>query len=178
MRSRIVAGNWKMNTSRASAVALAAAVAKGAPEGVEVVACPPFPYLECVKTALAGSRVALGAQDCHYKASGAYTGSVSPAMLADIGCAYVLIGHSERRHGLGESEGAINYKVTAALKAGLRVILCVGETLEEREAGATLDVVERQVRAVLDALAVQPGFGAIPSSCSGNVTRMVNFSTG
>src|SRR5262245_54149229 len=114
MRPRIVAGNWKMNTTRESAKALAAAVPKGPPDGVTTVVCPPFPYLECVAQAIAGSKAALGAQDCHYKDSGAYTGSVSPKMLLDLGCTYVIIGHSERRHALGEPEGLINFKTSAA----------------------------------------------------------------
>src|SRR3954454_16457054 len=136
MRPRIVAGNWKMNTTRDTARKLAEDVVKGsaAVDGVQVVVCPPFVYLESVKSVLAGAKVALGAQNCHYQPKGAYTGEVSPGMLLDIGCTYVLVGHSERRHGLGEPEGLINYKVEAALTAGLHVILCVGETLEEREA--------------------------------------------
>src|SRR5262245_48634028 len=127
MRPRIVAGNWKMNTTRETGRQLAEAVAKGPADGVKVVVCPPFPYLEAVGAVLKGSDVALGAQNCHYQPKGAYTGEVAPGMLLDIGCTHVLIGHSERRHGLHESEGFINYKVDAALKAGLHVILCVGE---------------------------------------------------
>jgi triosephosphate isomerase len=152
MRPRIVAGNWKMNTNRGSAMALAAAIAKGAPDGVTTVVCPPFPYLECVGQAIAGSKVALGAQDCHYKDSGAYTSSVSPQMLLDVGCTYVIIGHSERRHGLGEQEGLINFKTSTALRAGLHVILCVGETLEEREENRTAQVFYREVASGLAGL--------------------------
>ena len=161
MRPRIVAGNWKMNTTRETGKALAAAVAKGAPEGVEVVVCPPFPYLESVGATLAGSRVALGAQDCHWKASGAYTGAVSPAMLADVGCGFVIVGHSERRHGMGETEGAISHKVAAALGAGLRVILCVGETLEEREEGRMEQVCHRHVASGLAGLGADALAGAV-----------------
>lgn len=154
MRPRIVAGNWKMNTLRDSARALAAAVAAGttAVAGVEVILCPPFPYLTTVADAVAGSRVQLGGQDCHSEASGAYTGEVSPAMLADVGCKYALIGHSERRHTLGESDAFINFKAHAALDAGLHVILCVGETLEERKAKRMERVFERQVAAALAGL--------------------------
>ncbi len=155
MRPRIVAGNWKMNTTRESAKALASAIVKDAPDGVTVVVCPPFPYLEGVGAAVAGSKVALGAQDCHYKTSGAYTGSVSPQMLLDVGCTYTLVGHSERRHGLGETEGAINFKVASALRAGLNVILCVGETLEEREDGRTAAVFYRHVASGLAGLSVE-----------------------
>jgi triosephosphate isomerase len=152
MRPRIVAGNWKMNTTRESALALARSIAEGAPDGVHLVACPPFPYLDAVVRELSGSKVAVGGQDCHYKSHGAYTGSVSPGMLLDIGCTHVIIGHSERRHGLGEPEGVINFKVSAALRAGLNVILCVGETLEEREEGRTQAVFFRQVASGLAAL--------------------------
>src|SRR5262245_39410391 len=136
MRPRIVAGNWKMNTLRDSARALALAVVQGAKAvaGVEAVLCPPFPYLTTVADVVAGSNVSLGAQDCHAETAGAYTGEVSPAMVKDVGCKYVILGHSERRHGLHESDGFINFKVHAALEAGLHVILCVGETLEERKA--------------------------------------------
>ncbi len=154
MRPRIVAGNWKMNTLRDSACALASAVAEGAKsiKGVEVVVCPPFPYLIPVADALAGSAVALGAQNCHAEPAGAYTGEVSPAMLKDVGCKYVILGHSERRHGLHESDGFINFKVHAALEAGLHVILCVGETLEERKAKRAERVFDRQVAAALSGL--------------------------
>jgi triosephosphate isomerase len=153
MRPRIVAGNWKMNTTREVGKQLAEEVVKGATTpGVQVVVCPPFPYLESVGAVLKGTPVALGAQDCHYQPKGAYTGSVSPAMLMDVGCTYVLIGHSERRHGLNEPEGIINYKVEAALKAGLNVIVCVGETLDEREANRVEQVFYRQIASALAGL--------------------------
>ena len=149
-RPKIVAGNWKMNTTLPEAVALAGAVAKGAAAhpGVRVVVCPPFPWLVPVRDALTGTPVALGAQDVHYEKKGAYTGEVSPAMLREAGCEYVLIGHSERRHGLGETDAAINHKVHTALEEdGLRVILCVGETLAERERNLQERVFQRQVYA-------------------------------
>ena len=154
MRPRIVAGNWKMNTLRDSARALALAVVQGtqATPGVEAVVCPPFPYLTTVADALAGSSVALGGQDCHAEPAGAYTGEVSPAMLKDVGCKYVILGHSERRHGLHESDGFINFKVHCALEAGLHVILCVGETLDERKAKRVERVFARQVAAALSGL--------------------------
>lgn len=152
MRPRIVAGNWKMNTTRETARQLAQEVAQGATAGVTVVVCPPYPYLEAVGTVLKGSSVALGAQDCHYQEKGAYTGSVSPAMLADMCCAYVLVGHSERRHGLQEGEGLLQFKVAAAVKAGLTAVLCVGETLEEREAKRIEQVLARHVSSGLAAL--------------------------
>jgi triosephosphate isomerase len=135
MRPRIVAGNWKMNTTRDTARELASAVVAGAPKDprVQTIICPPFVYLREVAEIVAGSRVALGAQNCHAQPKGAYTGEISAPMLLDVGCTHVLIGHSERRHGMGESDGAINDKVHAALAAGLHVILCVGETKEERK---------------------------------------------
>jgi triosephosphate isomerase len=155
MRPRIVAGNWKMNTTRDSARALARAVVEGAKgiEGVTVVVCPPFPYLIPVAEVLAGSKVALGGQNCYSEPAGAYTGEVSAGMLRDVGCTYVILGHSERRHGLGESDAFINFKVHAALEGGLQVILCVGETIEERRAKRMKQVFARQVAAALAGLA-------------------------
>jgi triosephosphate isomerase (TIM) len=154
MRPRIVAGNWKMNTLAASARDLARAVVEGTKsiDGVTTVLCPPFPYLPAVAEALAGSKVALGAQNCHSEASGAYTGEVAAAMLRDVGCQYVILGHSERRHGMHESDASVNFKVHAALDAGLYVILCVGETLEERKANRMERVFARQVVAALAGL--------------------------
>jgi triosephosphate isomerase len=151
MRQRIVAGNWKMNTLRESALALADAVITGAKgiTSVEAVLCPPFPYLTAIAERVAGTNVALGAQNCHCEPSGAYTGEVSAGMLKDVGCKYVILGHSERRHGLGESDGFINFKLHAALDTGLNVILCVGETLEERKARRMERVFARQVAAAL-----------------------------
>src|SRR5262245_31427866 len=135
MRRRIVAGNWKMNKTRAGAEALAAAVAAGAGQfgDVKVVVCPPFPYLIPVAERIAGTPIRLGAQNCYSKKEGAFTGEVSPAMLRDVGCKYVILGHSERRHQLREDDAFINQKVRLALDVGLRVILCVGETAEERQ---------------------------------------------
>jgi triosephosphate isomerase len=146
MRRPFIAGNWKMNTNRASAVALAEAVAKQAAgvEGVDIAICPPSCYLDAVGKAIAGSKVALGAQNVYHEKDGAYTGELSTAMLVDVGCKYVILGHSERRHILGETDAAINKKVHAALAAGLLPILCVGELLAEREAGKTIQVIEQQ----------------------------------
>src|SRR5262245_36308483 len=154
MRPRIVAGNWKMNTLRDSARALALAVVQGAKSvaGVEVVLCPPFPYLTTVADVVAGSNVSLGAQDCHAETAGAYTGEVSPAMLKDVGCKYVILGHSERRHGLHESDGFVNFKVHSALETGLHAIPCVVGPLEERQALRAALVVSRQVAAALSGL--------------------------
>ena len=147
MRKKFVAGNWKMYTSAATAKQLAAGVVQGIgkDDRVTVAVCPPFPYLALVGEALRGSPVALGAQDAYTEKEGAFTGEVSPWMLADVGCQYVILGHSERRHKLGEADELISRKVRAALEAGLRVILCVGETLEERQANRTEAVLGSQL---------------------------------
>jgi triosephosphate isomerase len=147
MRKKFVAGNWKMFTTASSATALARTVAQGvgSEDRVSVAVCPPFPYLERVRDALRGSNVALGAQNLYPEREGAFTGEVSPGMLSDVGCKYVILGHSERRHKLGETDEFINRKVLAALQAGLQVILCVGETLAEREAGKMEEVVTTQL---------------------------------
>lgn len=146
MRQPVVAGNWKMNTLRETGRQLAAAVARGVSDDrVRVIVCPPFPFLGSVGEALTGTRVALGAQNCHDKPKGAFTGEVSAEMLADAGCQYVILGHSERRHGLGETDAFINSKVKTALAAGLQVILCVGETEAERDGGRMEAVFTRQV---------------------------------
>jgi triosephosphate isomerase len=147
MRKKFIAGNWKVYTTAATAPELASAVARGvgAETRVTVAVCPPFPYLIPVAEALRGSQVALGAQDVYCEKEGAFTGEVSPAMLLDVGCRYVIIGHSERRHVLHESDQLINRKVHAALGAGLQVILCVGETLDEREGNRTEAVLDTQL---------------------------------
>ncbi len=154
MRPKFVAGNWKMNTTRAEAAALAGAVAAGCGNwpGVIVAVCPPFPYLDVVGRALAGSAVALGAQDVYFEKSGAFTGEVSAAMLADLGCRYAITGHSERRHILGETDPLIRRKVKAALAARLTPIVCVGELLSERDANETIGVVTAQVSSAIAGL--------------------------
>jgi triosephosphate isomerase len=149
-RKKFVAGNWKMFTSAASGCELAAAVAAGVTDDrVQVAVCPPFPYLAAVASVLKGTRIALGAQNVYPAKEGAFTGEVSPEMLRDVGCRYVIVGHSERRHGLGEQDDFINRKVRVAMDCGLGVILCVGETLEERESNKTNEVLRRQLTAGL-----------------------------
>jgi len=150
MRKKFVAGNWKMNPTTANdVVRLATEVIVGLKDEprVTVALCPPFPYLGLLDTLLKQhkSQVLLGAQNCYVEKDGAYTGEVSPAMLVDVGCKYVILGHSERRHKLGESDAFINQKVKLALTAGLEVILCIGETLAEREGNQTDAVLDRQV---------------------------------
>jgi triosephosphate isomerase len=147
MRKPFVAGNWKMYTTAASARELAAGVVNGLgnDDRVTVAVCPPFPYLNAVAEALKGSPVALGGQNLYPEKEGAFTGEVSPTMLRDAGCRYVILGHSERRHKLAENDAFINRKVHAAFVAGLHVILCVGETIEERQAGRTDTVLKTQI---------------------------------
>ena len=148
MRRFLVAGNWKMNTNKASGEALAAALAQNSPaseDGVEVLVCPPFPYLTAIADKTSGSGVQLGAQDVYFEASGAFTGEVAVDMLKDVGCSHAIIGHSERRHVMGETDEVINKKVKAALAGGLTAVLCVGELLSDREAGQTEAVLDTQM---------------------------------
>jgi triosephosphate isomerase len=154
MRKKFIAANWKMFTNTASARALAKAVVDGlgGDERVTVAVFPPFPYLSEVANVVYGSPVALGAQNCYPEKEGAFTGEVSPVMLTDVGCRYVMLGHSERRHKLGERDDFINRKVHAALSAGLQVIFCVGETLADRVQGFTEAVLATQFDAGLAGL--------------------------
>jgi len=150
-RTRLVAGNWKMHGNRAANAALLDAIVRdqAGAEGAECVVCVPFPYIAQAAERLRGTALAWGAQNVSEHAQGAYTGEVSAAMLADLGCRYVIVGHSERRQLFGESDGQVAAKFAAARKGGLTPILCVGETLAEREAGRTEQVVGRQLDAVL-----------------------------
>ncbi|AKT37505.1 triose-phosphate isomerase [Chondromyces crocatus] len=165
-RRPLIAGNWKMNAGGQEAMPLAAAVARAAKEfsKVEVVVAPPYTALAAAAHELFGenkSDVGLAAQNMHPETSGAFTGEISAGMLKESGASLVILGHSERRQLFGETDELVARKVGSAIAAELRPIVCVGETLEEREAGKTLEVVERQVRAFLDELAKQPGFGVI-----------------
>ena len=148
MRKPFIAGNWKMNMNSASSVALAAGLAKELEnvDTVDVAVCPPFVYAQSVAAALSASNIAVGAQDVYFEGNGAFTGEISCDMLKDTGCTYVLAGHSERRHVIGETDELINKKVIAAIDAGLLPILCVGELLEERQAEKTTEVVVEQIK--------------------------------
>jgi triosephosphate isomerase len=147
-RQPFIAGNWKMHKTLAEATALARAIRQGAAPGrrAEVGLAPPYTALAAVAQELAGSDIRLAAQDTHWEKQGAYTGAISPLMLADVGCHYVIVGHSERRQHFGETNQTVNLKVKAVLAAGLKVILCVGETKEERQAHLTIARVEEQLR--------------------------------
>ena len=150
MRKKLVAGNWKMHGSRSMSKSLVDDIAAGTPDGIDVVVFPPFPYVAELAGQHAGSRVGVGAQDVsEHEGQGAYTGEVSAAMLADVGAQWVLVGHSERRQYHGESDDLVARKFAAARAGGLTPILCVGETLAQREADETEAVIARQLRAVL-----------------------------
>ena len=152
MRDFLVAGNWKMNGSTAANEALVSGIVDGVPESnsVRLLVCPPYPYLAAVAGMVSGSRVALGAQNVSEHESGAFTGETASSMLKDVGCQYVIVGHSERRAIYGETSEQVAAKFQAAKAAGLIPILCIGETLEEREAGATEKVIDEQLDAVLN----------------------------
>ena len=162
-RIQLIAGNWKMYQGGKSAVELAKGVAErcGNLTGVEVVVAPPATALYSVAQAVAGSRLEVSAQNLYPKDEGAYTGEVSAPMILDAGCKWVIIGHSERRQYFGETDQSVQQKTAAALAAGLKPIVCIGETLAEREAGKTMDVVFRQLDAFIDDLAGKPGVGVI-----------------
>lgn len=152
MRQKIVAGNWKMNTLLSEGAALAQSIAdriNEVPSDVQLILAPPFTHLDRVGGIIAGTPAALSAQNCADKDKGAYTGEVSAAMLASAGCRYVILGHSERREYYHETSDTLNGKIALALANGLRPIFCVGEKLEEREAGRHFEVVGTQIREVL-----------------------------
>ncbi|MEW6716351.1 MAG: triose-phosphate isomerase [Chloroflexota bacterium] len=154
----MVAGNWKMNNTVSMSGKLVSELLPriGPIDNVEKVLCPPYPALFAVSTMLEGTDIGLGAQNMHWEASGAFTGEISPAMVAEL-CDYVIIGHSERRTYFGETDEAVHRKVQAALEIGLVPIVCVGELLEEREAGRTAEVVRRQVNEGLSGIVLRGG---------------------
>ncbi|MGH7404378.1 MAG: triose-phosphate isomerase [Candidatus Methylomirabilales bacterium] len=163
MRKPLIAGNWKMYQTTGQAVALVERLRALLAEiaVVDVVVCPPFTAMQAVAEALKGSRIGLGAQNMHWEGEGAYTGEVSPVMLTDLGCRYVILGHSERRQYFGETDLNVNRKVRAALRHHLAPILCVGETFGEREEGRTFPVVEGQLRGGLSDIPPQAGEGIV-----------------
>ena len=161
MRKTIIAGNWKMNKTPAEAGELAAAIAANDKIGCEVVICTPFVDLFAAKEAIKGSKVHLGAQNVHWAESGAFTGEISAAMLKEIGVEYVIVGHSERRQYFGETDETVNLRAKAALAKGLKVILCVGESLEQRQSGVTAEVIARQIRADLAGLTADEMAGVV-----------------
>jgi triosephosphate isomerase len=152
MRRRFVVGNWKMNATLATASALAKSLASAVPAGdaVDVGVCPPFPYLATVAGLLQGSGIQLGGQNLYFQKPGAFTGEVAGEMLRDVGCQWVILGHSERRHQMGETDAVVCKKVKRAIEAGLSVILCVGETLDERKANRTNAVLDTQMAGSLE----------------------------
>ena len=162
-RQQLIAGNWKMHHGGPGGCELASAIVRACGDlaGVDVVVAPPFTALAAVAHEVEGSRVTVASQNLHPEPKGAFTGEISPQMLVDCGCTWAIIGHSERRHIFGETDDFVQKKVKAAIAARLRPIVCVGETLEQREAGKTLEVVSTQVGAVLTELSQTPGFGVI-----------------
>ncbi len=163
MRGYLVAGNWKMNGSNADNAELVDGVIAGLPasDSVDLLVCPPFPYLASVADRVSGSKVLLGAQSVSEHAAGAFTGETSGAMLREVGCDYAIVGHSERRALMGETSEIVAMKFQAALDSGLIPILCVGETLEQREAGQTETVIDEQLNAVLDPAGVEAFSSAV-----------------
>ena len=161
MRKTIIAGNWKMNKTPSEAATLASEIAAIKDAPCEVVICPPFVDLFFAKKAIEGTDIKLGAQNCHWAESGAFTGEVSADMLVEAGCDYVIIGHSERRQYFGETDETVNKRTRAALSKGLKVILCVGETREEREAGDCEKVIDRQIKLGLQDLTKEEMAGVV-----------------
>jgi len=163
MRTPIIAGNWKMNILRGDAVKLASGVAQACAdiEGVEIVVGPTFVCLDAVLQALEGTQVGVAAQNMHHAGSGAFTGAISAGMIEDLGCGYVILGHSERRQYFGETDEGVNRKVHVALGHGLTPIVCIGESLAEREAEETERKVELQVRAALTGVSAEQAAGIV-----------------
>jgi len=148
MRTPFIAGNWKMNLTSSESRDLASSLVNscGQLEGIDMALAPPATFLNVVLQAVKGSRIEVAAQNCHWKVSGAYTGEISPEMIKEIGCKYVIIGHSERRQFFGETDETVNKRLHAAHRAALHPIVCIGESLEQREAGRTMEVVAAQLK--------------------------------
>jgi triosephosphate isomerase len=158
-RKPLIAGNWKMHTIVQEAQQLAAAIVQAAAKvsGRDVMIAPPYTALAAVENIISDTGVMLGAQNVHWEEKGAFTGEISAAMLKDVGCDMAIVGHSERRHVFGETDRMINRRITGALQFGLIPVFCIGETLEQRDAGLTMTVLEEQVRAGLDNIELQDG---------------------
>ncbi len=152
MRKTIIAANWKMNKTIQESISFVKTLKKLIKSDVEIVICPMFTALEAVSKELKGTKIKLGAQNCYFEEKGAFTGEVSPVILKDIGCEYVILGHSERRKYFKETDDLINKKIKKALSCGLKSIVCVGELLEERENGMTNKVIEKQIKECLNGL--------------------------
>jgi len=152
MRKTIIAANWKMNKTSQESISFVKTLKKLIKSDVEIVICPMFTALEAVSKELKGTKIKLGAQNCYFEEKGAFTGEVSPVILKDIGCEYVILGHSERRKYFKETDDLINKKIKKALSCGLKSIVCVGELLEERENGMTNKVIEKQIKECLNGL--------------------------
>lgn len=164
MRKTFIAGNWKMNMLREEAGELARDIAgrvNSFAEKTDIMLAPPFTALDVVGQELRGTGIMLGAQDVFWEEKGAFTGEISPGMIADAGCSWVIVGHSERRHILGETDEMVRRKVGAALESGLNVIVCVGETIEEKEQGRTIKAVDEQVEKALTGLVVDDPAGLV-----------------
>ena len=159
MKQFLIAGNWKMNTNVFEAVELTKHIFKGLKDrqikdSVKVLICPPYTNLDSVKREISNPNLLMGAQNCHFEPKGAFTGEISIMMLKQFNCQYVIVGHSERRQFMGETDATLNRKFAAAQACGLTPVLCIGETLEEREAGKTLEVVGRQLGSIIEELGV------------------------
>ncbi len=155
MRTKVVAGNWKMNNDLNGSISLISEIKKGLADkkfNVKAIVCPPFTSLETANALVKDSALKLGAQNMYFEENGAFTGEISPSMLKSVGCEFVILGHSERRTIFGESNQVINKKIKTAVKHSLKPIFCIGETLEERESGTTFKVIEKQVKEGLEGL--------------------------
>ncbi|MCF7811039.1 triose-phosphate isomerase [bacterium] len=163
MRERIIAGNWKMNTLPEEGAELAHEVAKAVKDidNVKIVICPPATHLCHISNAIKGSNVGLGAQNVHWEEKGAFTGEVSTSMLKALGCQWVIIGHSERRQMFGETDEGVNKRLRHIVKSNIRPIVCIGETLEERQAGDTFKVLERQIRIGFEGVEMSGNSGVV-----------------